>query len=179
VERDQLEEIPDNTDDSPESIPDCYSDTHYGSDSDSLDQDPGNNSDLESESYFMMEEADGDANRHKAATTIYEGSGEHLYRSEDYDECSQNLLRSPWHLFRSAYEFRMARYFILSKTSQGNIDSFFLQAPVSSGECFYRTGRGFIPRLEEMNDLLGKASWHHSEVDIGGRKSLTITGIQW
>jgi hypothetical protein len=87
-----------------------------------------------------MEEADGDANRHKAATTIYEGSGEHLYRLEDYDECSQNLLRSPWHPFHSAYEFRMARYFILLKASQGNIDSFFLHAPVSSGECSYRTG---------------------------------------
>ncbi|KAH0609150.1 uncharacterized protein H6S33_001378 [Morchella sextelata] len=92
LERDQLEETPDNIDDSPKIIPDCYSDTHYGSDSDSLDQDPGNSSDLESKSYFMMEEVDGDANRHKAATTIYEGSGEHLYHSEDNDECSQNLL---------------------------------------------------------------------------------------
>lgn len=43
----------------------------------------------------MIEEADRDANRHKAPTTIYEGSEERLYRSEDYDECSQNLLRSP------------------------------------------------------------------------------------
>jgi hypothetical protein len=170
VKRDQFEETPNNTDDSPESISDCYSDTHYGSDSDSLDQDPSNNSDLESESYFMMKEVDGDANRHKAATTIYEGSGEHLYHSEYYDECSQNLLRSPCHPFRLAYEFRMARYFIPSKASQGNIDSFFLHTPVSSGECSYRTGRGFIKSLEEMNDLLGKVSWHHSEVDIGGEK---------
>jgi hypothetical protein len=41
----------------------------------------------------MMEEADGDANRHEAATTIYEGAGQRLYRSEDYNGCSQNLLR--------------------------------------------------------------------------------------
>ncbi|KAH8144500.1 uncharacterized protein LAJ45_11475 [Morchella importuna] len=118
----------------------------------------------------MIEETDGDANRHEAATTIYESAGERLYRSEDYDECSQNLLRYPWHPFNSAYEFRMGRYFILSKASQGNIDSFFLHAPSSSGECSYRTGRGFIKRLDEMNDILGKASWRHSEVDIGGEK---------
>jgi hypothetical protein len=64
----------------------------------------------------------------------------------------------------------MARYFILSKASQGNIDGFFLHAPSSSSECSYRAGRGFIKRLEEMNDILGKASWHYSEVDIGGAK---------
>ncbi|KAH8145068.1 uncharacterized protein LAJ45_10191 [Morchella importuna] len=174
LERDQ--EAPDDTHDSPEGIHDSYSDAHDDSDSSESnsinyhDQDPDNNSDLESESYFMMEETDGDANRHEAATTIYEGAGERLYRSEDYDECSQNLLRYPWHPFNSAYEFRMARYFILSKASQGNIDSFFLHAPSSSGECSYRTGRGFIKRLDEMNDILGKASWHHSEVDIGGEK---------
>ncbi|KAH8144789.1 uncharacterized protein LAJ45_11185 [Morchella importuna] len=155
LERDQ--EAPDDTHDSPEGIHDSYSDAHDddsdSSESNSInyhDQDPDNNSDLESESYFMMEETDGDANRHEAATTIYEGAGERLYRSEDYDECSQNLLRYPWHPFNSAYEFRMARYFILSKASQGNIDSFFLHAPSSSGECSYRTGRGFIKRLDEM-----------------------------
>jgi hypothetical protein len=118
----------------------------------------------------MMEEADGDANRHETATTIYEGTGERFYRSEDYDEFSQNLLRYPWHPFTSAYEFRMELYFILSKASQGNIASFFLHAPSNSGECSYRTERGFIKRLEEMNDTLGKAGCHHSEVDIGGAK---------
>jgi hypothetical protein len=127
----------------------------------------------------MMEEADGDANRYEAATTIFEGAGEHLHRSKDYNECSQNLLRYPWYPFNSEYEFRIARYFMLSKASQGNIDSFFLSAPLSSGECYYRTERDFKKRLEEMNDILRKASWHHSELDIGGEKSLTITGIQW
>jgi hypothetical protein len=43
----------------------------------------------------MMEEADGDANRYEAATMIYEGAREHLYRSKGYDECSQKLLRYP------------------------------------------------------------------------------------
>ncbi|KAH8146903.1 uncharacterized protein LAJ45_08982 [Morchella importuna] len=91
LERDQ--EAPDDTHDSPEGIHDSYSDAHDDSDSSESnsinyhDQDPDNNSDLESESYFMMEETDGDANRHEAATTIYEGVGERLYRSEDYDEC--------------------------------------------------------------------------------------------
>ncbi|KAI5843130.1 hypothetical protein DFP73DRAFT_595716 [Morchella snyderi] len=141
-----------------------------------------------------MEDADGSANEHQASTTVYEGAGEPLYRSEDllrgvrkqgrrgprntietgglgdYDECSQSLLRYPWHPFRSAYEFRIARYFTLSKASQGNIDSFFLHTPPSSGECSYSTGRGFIKRLEEMSDIVGKGSWNHSEVDIGGEK---------
>jgi hypothetical protein len=86
------QEIPGDTDDSAEGIHDSYSDAHddsNSSESNSInyhDQDPDNNSDLESESYFMMEEAGGDANRHDAVTTIYEGSGEHIYRSEDYDE---------------------------------------------------------------------------------------------
>jgi hypothetical protein len=174
LERDQ--EIFDDTHDSSEGIHDSYSDAHddsNSSESNSINyhnQDPDNNSDLESKSYFMMEEANGDANRHKAVRTIYESAGEHLYCSEDWDECSQNLHRYPWHPFNSAYEFRMARYFIRSKASQGNIDSFFLHALSSSGECFYRTGGGFIKRLEEMNYILGKASWHHSEVDIGGEK---------
>ncbi|KAH8144278.1 uncharacterized protein LAJ45_11746 [Morchella importuna] len=88
LDHDQPAETPDDTDESPESIPDCYSDTHYASESDSFDQDSGNNSDLESESYFVMEETDGDLNGHKASTTVYEGAGEPLYRSEDYDECS-------------------------------------------------------------------------------------------
>ncbi|KAH0603122.1 uncharacterized protein H6S33_008126, partial [Morchella sextelata] len=87
LERDQ--EIPNDTHDSPEANHDSYSDAH--DDSNSLesnrinyhDQDPDNNSDLESESYFMMEEADRDANRHEAATTIYEGTGERFYRSKD------------------------------------------------------------------------------------------------
>jgi hypothetical protein len=174
LERDQ--EIPDDTYDSPVGIYDSYSDVHdnsNSSESNSInyhDQAPDNNLDLESESYFMMEEADGDANRHEAVTMIYEGARECLYRSEDYDECSQNLLRYPWYPFNSAYEFRMARYFVLSNASQGNIDSFFLHAPSSNGECYYRTARGFIKRLEEMNDILGKASGHHSEVDIWGAK---------
>ncbi|KAH0611279.1 uncharacterized protein H6S33_010544 [Morchella sextelata] len=171
LEHDQPAETPDNTDESPKSIPDYYSDTHYDSESDIFDQDSGNNSDLESESYFVMEEADNDSNGHsRASTTVYEGAGEPLYRSEDYDECSESLLQYPWHPFRSAYEFRMARYFTLSKASQGNIDSFFLHAPPSGGECSYSTGLGFIKRLEEMNDILGKASWNHSEMDIGGEK---------
>ncbi|KAH8144568.1 uncharacterized protein LAJ45_11363 [Morchella importuna] len=151
LEHDQPAETPDYTDESPESIPDCYSDTHYASESDSFDQVSGNNSDIESESYFVMEEADGDLNGHKASTTVYEGAGEPLYRL-------------------SAYEFRMARYFVLSKTFQGNIDSFFLHAPPSSDECSSSTGRGCIKRLEEMKDILGKSSWNHSEVDIGGEK---------
>jgi hypothetical protein len=58
LERDQ--EIPDDTHDSPEGIHDSYSDVHNdsnSSESNSInyhDQDPDNNSDLESESYFMM-----------------------------------------------------------------------------------------------------------------------------
>jgi hypothetical protein len=64
----------------------------------------------------------------------------------------------------------MARYFKLSKASQGNIDIFFLHAPSRSGEYSYRIGRGFMKRLVGMNDILGKASWHHLELDIGGEK---------
>jgi hypothetical protein len=160
--RDQ--EISDDIHGSMDGIHDSYSDAHddsKSSESNSInyhDKAPDNNSELESESYFMMEEADGDANRHEAVTTIYKGAGQRLYRSEDYDECSQNLLRYPWHPLNSVYEFRTARYFILSKTSQENIDSFFLHAPSSSSECSYRTGRGFIKRLEEMNDIFRKAS---------------------
>jgi hypothetical protein len=162
LERDQ--EIPNDTHNSSEGIHDSYSDAHddsNSSESNSInyhDQDPDNNSDLESESYFMMEEADGDANRHEAATTIYEGAGEHFYHSEDYDECLQNLLQYSWYPFNSADEYRMAHYFILSKASRGNVDSFFLHAPSSSGECPYRTRRCFINRLEEMSDILGNAS---------------------
>jgi hypothetical protein len=93
LERDQ--EIPNYTHDRLEGIHHSYSDAYddsNSSESNSInyyDQDPDNNSDLESESYFMMEESDGDANRHEAATMIYEGAGECLYCSEDYNECSQ------------------------------------------------------------------------------------------
>ncbi|KAH0603924.1 uncharacterized protein H6S33_007583 [Morchella sextelata] len=92
------QEIPDDTHDSPEGIHNFYSDTHDDSntsESKSInyhDQNSDNNSDLESESYFIMEEADGDANGHEAATMIYEGTGEYFYCSKSYDECSQNLL---------------------------------------------------------------------------------------
>jgi hypothetical protein len=122
----------------------------------------------------MMEEADGDANRHEASTKIDEGTAEHLYHLKDYDECSQKLLQYTWYPFKSAYEFRMACYFILSKTSQGNIDSFFLHAPSSSSECSYSTGRDLIKRLEKMKYILGKASCHHLEVDIGGSGNLLL-----
>lgn len=71
----QPAETPDDTDESPKSIPDCYSEMHYDSESDTFDQDLGNNSALESESYFVMEEAGGDSNGHMASTTVYEGLG--------------------------------------------------------------------------------------------------------
>ncbi|KAH0602333.1 uncharacterized protein H6S33_009784 [Morchella sextelata] len=92
LERDQ--EIPDDTHDSLEGIHDSYSNAYDDSNSSEgnsinyHNQHANNNSDLESESYFMMEEADGDANRHEAATTIYKSGGQRLYHSEDYDECS-------------------------------------------------------------------------------------------
>ena len=124
-------------------------------------------SDLESEPSFMQDSEDNEGRG--CATTIYEGAGEGLFVSQEYAQCSESLLEDPWHPFNSAYEFRIARYFILSKASQSNIDSFFLHAPVSNGQCSYSTGRGFMRRLDEMNDYLGKSSWRHSEVEIGGQ----------
>ncbi|KAI5839706.1 hypothetical protein DFP73DRAFT_598332 [Morchella snyderi] len=80
---DQPAQTPNNTDESPESIPDSYSDIHYASESNSLNEDCGNNSDIESETYFLMIEADGDATGQKVSTTVYKYAGEPLYRSEN------------------------------------------------------------------------------------------------
>ncbi|KAH8147002.1 uncharacterized protein LAJ45_08801 [Morchella importuna] len=106
----------------------------------------------------------------RPATTVYEGAGEQLFPSTGYSESSESLLSNPWQPFKSAKEFELSRWFLRSHISQGQIDDFFRAAGAGKGS--YHNGKGFTRHLDEMvsRDGLGRESWMHSEVELGGEK---------
>lgn len=106
----------------------------------------------------------------RPATTVYEGAGEQLFPSTGYSESSESLLSNPWQPFKSAKEFELSRWFLRSHVSQGQIDDFFRAAGAGKGS--YHNGKGFTRHLDEMvsRDGLGRESWMHSEVELGGEK---------
>ena len=83
---------------------------------------------------------------------------------------------SPWHPFRSGYEFKLAKWMMDSNLSKVQIDSFFnkglarvppANADGSAGSCFtsaYTLGQ----LLDKVDDGLGKDSWDGACVDHPG-----------
>lgn len=109
--------------------------------------------------------------------TCYDGAASSHSVSESYEEDKQSLRREPWLPFKSAEEFKVARWLIRAKALQGAIDYYF-HSSLGPLHCSFCSGRTFIAKLEEMHTTIGKASWQYSEIELGAIKAHTLAGTQ-
>ena len=136
----------------------------YDSDLDDLDNASGSGSDQESESGFNMNDI---GSQHESTTNNFEDAGISVGIARSIKTEEEALLREPWAPFQSAEEFRLAYWFVRANVSQAAIDDYF-RSSLGPADCSFRSGHSFTKKLEMMQATLGRSSWHHSEVELGG-----------
>ena len=102
----------------------------------------------------------------------FDGAGRSFGTTEKglkYAETSAELLAAPWHPFRNAIEFKLARFFLQSGTSQQSIDSF-LKSSLAPAGVGFGSAYTICPLLDSMKTALGPESWNCGEVTMAGRR---------
>ena len=82
---------------------------------------------------------------------------------------SAELLAAPCHPFWIAVEFKLARFFLQSGTSQQSIEGFLKSSLAPTGVNF-GSAHTFRTLLDLMKTTLGPESWNCGEVRMAGRK---------
>ena len=100
---------------------------------------------------------------------LYESSGRSYGCVEGEEERIRGLLQNPWHPFRNASEFKLARFFVEANIPWGHIDSF-MKASLAPPEVHFTSAYTFRALLNNMDNGLGPESWWHGDVIFSGTK---------
>jgi len=105
-------------------------------------------------------------------TDDYEGAGCPLRSAGSERRLEEGLLDDPWYPFRTLGDFKLARWFIMSKVPRSRIDEYFASGlSASSTPCFrsaYKLDQ-YINGLDPYQDLL---EWNEATFEHDGRSSV-------
>lgn len=125
---------------------------------------PSSDSDAESE----FEDVDDDFEEdHATRRDLYEGSGNSYGSVLDEEKSILDLLKNPFHPFRNASEFKLARFFVESNVSWERIEAY-MKAKLSPPEVYYTSAFTLRALLNNMDNSLGPESWRQGEVTLSG-----------
>ena len=138
--------------------------------SESEDCDDTRDSDFESQSGNELPSSVGEESRME----YFESAGKTFGKvRKGYDNAKESaqLLAAPWDPVHNATEFKIARFFLESGTSQQVIDIFF-KGSLAPTEVSFGSAYTLRTLLDSMNTPLGPESWNRAEVVMARGKIL-------